>query len=193
MPDTPTPGQVAYAAYGATTNHLNYQGLPMPAWDALGDTVRQAWENAAAETVRGVQGWMALDIHVALGKPTDYAADARNQGHKSWGDWWAQLVNDVRPPEPPRRGDAVEAWLKACRDDHSQAHDTEWDVIDQLLDLYRLHADTGTPLGEHVCEGGNVDDCAGCYGATLLSPAELQARLAAAHTEVARRKGTDDA
>jgi hypothetical protein len=45
---TPTPGQVAYAAYGAATDHLNYQGLPMPAWTELGDTIQRAWENAAA-------------------------------------------------------------------------------------------------------------------------------------------------
>ena len=48
MPEQLTPGQTAYNAYGATTDHLNYQGLPMPAWADLGDTIRQAWENAAA-------------------------------------------------------------------------------------------------------------------------------------------------
>ncbi|MFG3170610.1 hypothetical protein [Streptomyces sp. NPDC048200] len=57
-----------------------------------------------------------------------------------------------------RRGDVVEAWLKAQRDaaaDHPEAYQ----AADGLLDLYRLHADTGTPLGEHVCEGRTVGDC----------------------------------
>ncbi|MFE9432383.1 hypothetical protein ACFYNA_15495 [Streptomyces sp. NPDC006640] len=57
-----------------------------------------------------------------------------------------------------RRGDAVEAWLKAQRDaaaDHPEAYQ----AADGLLDVYRLHADTGTPLGEHVCEGRTVGDC----------------------------------
>ncbi|MEU8642302.1 hypothetical protein AB0C91_10330 [Streptomyces sp. NPDC048674] len=57
-----------------------------------------------------------------------------------------------------RRGDAVEAWLKAQRDaaaDHPEAYQ----AVDGLLDQYRLHADTGTPLNEHVCEGRTVGDC----------------------------------
>jgi hypothetical protein len=68
-------------------------------------------------------------------------------------------------PVLPRRGDAVEAWLKAQRDEYYPDHGEQWSAIDDLLDEYRLHADTGTPLHEHVCEGGNVDDCAGCYDA----------------------------
>jgi hypothetical protein len=101
MTDPLTPGQTAYSAYGRTTNFLNYQGLPMPAWDQLGDTIRQAWENAATavaqpsgEAVRGVQGWLALDLHTALGKPIDHTAE--HQGHDSWADWWAQLCAEVR-------------------------------------------------------------------------------------------------
>lgn len=68
------------------------------------------------------------------------------------------------PPPLPRRGDPVEAWLKAQRDEYRQYCDA-WTVLDTLLDEYRLHADTGTPLQEHCCEGGNVDDCAGCHDA----------------------------
>lgn len=42
--------KTAYAAYGEATDHLDYQGLPMPAWDELGDRIRVAWI-AAAGTV----------------------------------------------------------------------------------------------------------------------------------------------
>lgn len=42
--------QVAYHAYGATTDHKNYQGLPMPEWPALPAAIQQAWR-AAAEAV----------------------------------------------------------------------------------------------------------------------------------------------
>ncbi len=68
-------------------------------------------------------------------------------------------VSDVlhhRYPEPvhkPRRGDAVEQWLKARRDEFSQAVDTQWDTIDDLLTTYRLHADLQTPLNQTVSEG----------------------------------------
>lgn len=116
MTTTPTLGEVAYAAYGQTTDHKNYQGLPMPQWADLGDTIRQAWENAAAAVAQ------------------------------------------------PRRGDHVEAWLKQQRDEHDPAS-SHWGALDLALDDYRLHADTGTPLDQHCCEGGNVDDCAGCHDA----------------------------
>lgn len=53
------------------------------------------------------------------------------------------------------------AWANQ-RDDHN-SHGTNdhemYDAIDALLDQYQLHADTGTPLGEHVCEGRAVGDC----------------------------------
>ncbi len=42
--------QRAYAAYGDVTGGKNYQGNPMPAWDALGETIQDAW-HAAVRTV----------------------------------------------------------------------------------------------------------------------------------------------
>lgn len=57
----------------------------------------------------------------------------------------------------PRRGDPVEQWLKARRD-AAVAWDA-WHVIDGMLDRYRLHADTGTPLDRHVREGKTVSNC----------------------------------
>lgn len=40
-------GEQAYDAYGETTDHKNYQGLSMPAWEDLTDKIREAWDNAA--------------------------------------------------------------------------------------------------------------------------------------------------
>lgn len=37
----------AYHAYGSITDFKNYQGKPMPEWDALTDTIKSAWEAAA--------------------------------------------------------------------------------------------------------------------------------------------------
>lgn len=51
--EMPTPGQYAYIAYGTTTDFKNYQGLPMPKWEDLTDTIRAAWEAAAAVTNDG--------------------------------------------------------------------------------------------------------------------------------------------
>jgi hypothetical protein len=59
----------------------------------------------------------------------------------------------------PRRGDQFEQWLKTQRDENRDTGHGVWSTLDGLLDRYRLHADTGTPLGEHVCEGQAVGDC----------------------------------
>lgn len=48
----------------------------------------------------------------------------------------------------PHRDDEVAAWLKRMRD-RDWCQDA-WYAIDMLLDDYRLHADTGTPLSEEV-------------------------------------------
>lgn len=37
----------SYYAYGATTGFKNYQGLPMPEWEALTDKIREAWGAAS--------------------------------------------------------------------------------------------------------------------------------------------------
>lgn len=33
----------AYVVYGVTVDNKNYQGLPMPAWEALPEKIRNAW------------------------------------------------------------------------------------------------------------------------------------------------------
>jgi hypothetical protein len=55
-------------------------------------------------------------------------------------------------PALPRRDDHVAAWLKQRRDGYVPS-DAGWVVLDYALDNYRLHADTGTPLDQHACEG----------------------------------------
>lgn len=42
----------AYHAYGAVTDHKNYQGLPMPEWDALTDKIRAAWVESVKSVYR---------------------------------------------------------------------------------------------------------------------------------------------
>jgi hypothetical protein len=55
-----------------------------------------------------------------------------------------------------RRGDAVEAWIKRQRDAFPEGTDG-WHDMDALLDDYREHADTGTPLTEDV-QGSHGDE-----------------------------------
>ncbi len=45
----------AYHAYGAVTDHKNYQGLPMPEWENLTDKIRDAWRAATISVDRNVR------------------------------------------------------------------------------------------------------------------------------------------
>lgn len=44
--------QAAYAAYGESTGHTNYQGLPMPEWEQLSDRIQSAWVEASSAAVQ---------------------------------------------------------------------------------------------------------------------------------------------
>lgn len=49
------------------------------------------------------------------------------------------------------RGGAVESWLKRRRDEYldvSEGRTGAWYALDELLDDYREHADTGVPLDQ---------------------------------------------
>jgi hypothetical protein len=51
----------------------------------------------------------------------------------------------------PERGDDVEAWIRRWRD---MLDGDRWIAVDSMLDDYRLHADTGTPLSGEVSGHG---------------------------------------
>lgn len=48
-----------YTAYGEKANWKNYQGLPMPTWDALPPAIQESWK-AAAEAIAKVVSGLAL-------------------------------------------------------------------------------------------------------------------------------------
>lgn len=56
----------------------------------------------------------------------------------------------------PSREDAVAAWLKERRDACLRGSVGRM-TIDNLLNDYRLHADVGAPLSEHVVDGGGEE------------------------------------
>lgn len=63
-------------------------------------------------------------------------------------------MREVHPLDRAQRGSGAEAWIKARRDEFggtdSYAARDAWQVLDDLLDDYRLHADTGTALDQPV-------------------------------------------
>jgi hypothetical protein len=64
--------------------------------------------------------------------------------------------------ELPKRGDACEAWLKSRRDSllygGTDQRDDTWQLLDELLEDYRRHADLGIPLSETVYDLPAEDD-----------------------------------
>jgi hypothetical protein len=51
-----------YAAYGKTTEFKNFQGNPMPTFDALPERIQQAWRSASLAAHRAAveaRGWLA--------------------------------------------------------------------------------------------------------------------------------------
>ena len=51
--------KVAYHAYGAVTDHKNYQGLPMPTWEQLPEKIKEAWCAAAGAVAAQKPEWDA--------------------------------------------------------------------------------------------------------------------------------------
>ncbi|MFZ4206798.1 hypothetical protein ACOZE4_18370 [Streptomyces griseoincarnatus] len=64
--------------------------LPAQPTTTAGETDHQLTRE---EEIRGVQSWMALDVHRALGLPVD--EQSPHQGYRSWSDWWATLCGHI--------------------------------------------------------------------------------------------------
>ena len=69
--------RVAYRGYGETTDFKNFQGNPMPEFDALPEKIRQAWANAVLAVINHQSGidTAKLDHRCAHGCPTTAEGD----------------------------------------------------------------------------------------------------------------------
>ena len=54
-------------------------------------------EAADTNPVAGVQAWMAADLSTALGHPD---VTEENDGYRSWAEWWAHLIHQVKALRP---------------------------------------------------------------------------------------------
>jgi hypothetical protein len=108
VPDQ-TPAQIAYAAYGASTGGLNYQGLPMPTLHALPGSIQLAWQDAAEAITRAA--CPAVDIY-PVGLLAHLAHWASNPDRR---EAWRRLFYDVRAHGlsnlRPRRWASLRRWL----------------------------------------------------------------------------------
>lgn len=109
----------------------------------------------ADDTLRWLEGWQARRRGYADHAVVTQMLEEYRQRRLAFAGIGASQ------PEPParhqaRRGDDVESWLKRDRD-ALLADSADWAqqaaaVVDDLLEEYRLHADTGTPLDAEVSE-----------------------------------------
>lgn len=85
--------------------------------------------------------------------------ELRNMGPKMLAEVRAAVAKVIALPPPvheARRDSDVAAWIKAYRDQYAEpkdspySHPFAWHVLDELLNDYRDHADTGVPLGEEI-------------------------------------------
>jgi hypothetical protein len=118
-----------------------------PAHDATPDAVPPAPADRGAVLAEAIARVKAMPGYPRFVLPEEMVAEL------------CRLADEAPQPEAQaRRGDSFEQWLTAQRDDWGHKS-PPWTVLDDALDLYRLHADTGTPLGEHVCMAQAVGDC----------------------------------
>ena len=90
-------------------------------------------------------GWAAgLDVWEQVGK--GYAEHYLGDDVLGNAQLWS-LQEAIR--RQARRGSAVEEWITKARDQYVDGTERTgaWWVLDGLLDSYREHADTDTPLG----------------------------------------------
>jgi len=63
------------------------------------------------------------------------------------------LPQPLVEPHRPMRGSDIDVWIKRWRDSFRESDGSRtgvWYALDDLLDNYREHADTGTPLVDEV-------------------------------------------
>lgn len=67
----------AYFNYGTVTDHKNFRGDPMPAWDALPATIQRAWIRTSIETYHTALGQIRrkIGLLIAESSPLEMSRD----------------------------------------------------------------------------------------------------------------------
>lgn len=80
--------QAAYDDYGKVTDHKNYQGLPMPLWEALTPTIQSAWIGAVKSVFAALGNEAAMPI-----ADIPYFSQWANDAHTRTSDCGATCVH----------------------------------------------------------------------------------------------------
>jgi hypothetical protein len=123
------------------------RGAPVPPEEYADDG-----ERVLTDAVLDDGGWASgLKVWEQMGKAYEwYLGQAETPDGLDNAQMWS-LQEAVKAQA--RRGDPVEAWIKRTRDALTLDRGDDgpaWHALNDLLDDYRDHADTGTPLGQEV-------------------------------------------
>jgi hypothetical protein len=143
-------------------------------WEAIRDRAEDLTAEVQGLTeahVRQMEATASVDRAAVLNEAADHLTRQASSASPAARDVILADAAELRSlaADHPRRGDEFEAWLKAQRDEHPRPSHA-WFMVDCVLDTYRLHADTGTPLAGHVCEGKVAGDCE-CLEKAAVVPA----------------------
>lgn len=81
--------KAAYHDYGLTTDFKNFQGNPMPEWDALPDKIKSAWIASVKSTFR--------ILRVSFLPNGDYAVQATPEQIERDNKTRAEIPRDEKP------------------------------------------------------------------------------------------------
>lgn len=91
---------IAYDAYGAVTDHKNYQGLPMPKWEDLPPRIQEAWRAACGAVILLCSGLPLPDAEPAARQ----AREVTNPSRRAYASAPDTTIKDglcVSPEGPP--------------------------------------------------------------------------------------------
>jgi hypothetical protein len=115
----------------------------------------------------GVQPLRLCDVPHGLAEAVGILMRRHHHGADSTCDWCLKTAREVLAATinlikaTPDRDDPVAAFIRRHRDLHAQQDEVgtaAFGAVDDLLDAYRLHADTGRPLTEPTPDAGHFRD-----------------------------------
>lgn len=159
----PTIGQPArYGEPGEPWNPTGRDGERPSLGEAVGQALgsaSMAWEKEAGAGVFD-DAWASRVYDGLMAYLADWAHEVAKQANEATAAKIADRLDQLNEA-PPRRGSDVEAWIKRFRDSHlgpGEQKTGAWYVANQLLDYYRVHADTGVPLLSDEAMGPHPED-----------------------------------
>lgn len=145
------------ATGGDPWNPVGSDGQQATLAEAVGQALgsaSMAWQDVAAAGQFN-QAWCSKVYDGLMAFLSDWGDEIRKEANE------ATAAKLAHAPHQARRGDEVDAWLKANRDVYHSRDGkriSSWYAIDAMLNVYRERADTGVPLLSSEAVGPHPED-----------------------------------